>query len=85
MKTFYLDFKKAMRKNFVIDRATFFAKYSDENKKGYVMMKGTPLVRNIDGFLIYESDIPDLLKNQRLRFLHGNLVARGVSILYKWC
>lgn len=83
MKTFTLDLEKALKEGYVVDRAAFFEKYSNKEKKGYEMLKGTPLVRNINGHIVLEADIPELLpKNQK--FFHNNLVARGVSILYKW-
>lgn len=83
MKTFYLDFKKAIGEGYLVERSEIFAKYSDENKKGYTMVRGTPLFRNIDGHIVLESDIPELLpKNQK--FFHNNLVARGTTIMYKW-
>lgn len=83
MKIFYLDFKKAIGEGYLVERSEIFAKYSDESKKGYTMVRGTPLFRNIDGHIVLESDIPELLpKNQK--FFHNNLVARGVSVLYKW-
>lgn len=83
MKTFYLDFKKAMNEGYLVERSEIFAKYSDETKKGYTMVRGTPLFRNIDGHIVLESEIPELLP-PKLRFLHGNLVARGTTIFYRW-
>lgn len=83
MKTFTLDLEKALKEGYVIDREAFFEKYSNKEKKGYEMLKGTPLVRSIEGHIIYESEIPELLP-PKLRFLHGNLIAKGVAVMYKW-
>lgn len=83
MTTFYLDLNKAMKEDYLVERNEIFTKYSDESKKGYAMLKNTPLHRNIDGHIVLESDIPELLpKNQK--FFHNNLVAKGVAIMYKW-
>lgn len=83
MKTFYLDLNKAMKEDYLVERNEIFAKYSDESKNGYVMLKNTPLHRNIEGHIILEADIPELIP-QKLRFLHGNLVAKGALVLYRW-
>lgn len=82
MKTFTLDLEKALKEGYVIDRAAFFEKYSKE-KNGYIMLKGTPLVRNIEGHIVLEADIPELIP-QKLRFFHNNLVTRGTTIFYRW-
>lgn len=83
MKTFYLDLNRAMNEGYLVDRNEIFAKYSDETKRGYVMVRGTPLFRNIDGHIVIEQDIPELLpKNQR--YFYQNLVARGVCVMFKW-
>lgn len=83
MTTFYLDLNKAMKEDYLVERNEIFAKYSDESKNGYAMLKNTPLHRNIEGHIILEQDIPELIP-QKLRFLHGNLVAKGVLISYRW-
>lgn len=83
MTTFYLDLHKAMKEDYLVERNEIFAKYSDESKNGYAMVRGTPLFRNIEGHIILEQDIVYLLpKNQR--FFYQNLIARGVTVFYKW-
>lgn len=79
---FYLDFDKAKNNKYFVDREEYFKKYGIEGK--YKMCAGAPLVRNIDGFCIYENDIPSLITDimERARYLRS--VALGKIIILKW-
>ena len=80
---FYLDFKKALREDYLVKRDEIFAKYADEKKKGYTMLKGTPLFRNIEGHIVLEQDIPELLSGNQKQ-LHQKMVEKGTTIMYRW-
>lgn len=79
---FYLDFEKAKKGNYFVDREEHFKKYGVEGK--YKMYVGTPLVRNIDGFYIYENDIPSLITNVMIRGEYLRALAHNKVIIFKW-
>ena len=56
MRVFYLRYDPSLE----IDRISFLKEY-DCDFGQYRMLKGTPLVRNIEGHYFYESDITRML------------------------
>jgi hypothetical protein len=59
------------RKAYPIDRKEFMEKYSNTaqskfaSSATYTMLKGTPILINIEGTLIEATTLPEILKNRR--------------------
>lgn len=82
---FYLNLTKAYREGYVVDRKKYFEEYSIPEATGYKMLKGSPLLRSIEGTLVYDSDIPELLVGgvmEKARYQRS--IAFKKNIILKW-
>lgn len=80
---FYLDLNKARKGGYLVDRKEYFDKYAVPGNK-YEMLKGCPLVRSIEGTLIYDSDIESLFANIMDKARYQRYAAFGKTIILKW-
>lgn len=58
-KIVYLDLRKAQKENLIVNREEFMKKY-DSGTYNMTMLKGTPLLQNVEGSYIYTTDILSL-------------------------
>lgn len=78
----YLDLDKARRIGSVVDYKEYMAQYDAGNDK-MELLKGSPLIINVDGVYIYYSDIPYLCDKCMRAFvisIHNN----EQHIEYRW-
>lgn len=80
---FYLDFEKAKKEGYFVDRIAHIKKYDIPGKQ-YKMVHGAPLVRNIDGFCVYEADIPLLITNVMERGIYNRMLSFGKAVFFAW-
>lgn len=82
---FYLNLTKAYLEGYVVDRKKYFEEYSIPEDNGYRMLKGCPLLRSIEGTLVYDSDIPELIVGgimEKARYQRAISFKR--NIILKW-
>lgn len=82
----YLDLKKAKREKLLVNREEFLEKYDCGSPFRMGMMKGTPILQNVEGSYLYLTDIPFLMSfKDKIRY---DRIAAGIEkgkyIEYRW-
>lgn len=85
--TIYLDYYKAK----IVDRFKFYNTYSS-NTGGYKLLKGSPLLVNVEGSYIRANDIPELLVSRKYAKQVNDWLAElkeptnvgGIIIDFRW-
>lgn len=82
---FYLNLTKAYLEGYVVNRKKYFEEYSIPEENGYKMLKGCPLLRSIEGTLIYDNDIPELIIGGVMeKHRYQMYISLGKNIILKW-
>ena len=91
MKTIYLNRKRLMEADAIVDIKEYHRKYSLEKRNGaYAMMPGTPFVINVDGTYILLSKVATIDKKncwlieQFITELMHPTKNRSSFICFKW-
>lgn len=82
----YLDLRKAKKENMLVNREEFLQKYDCGRPFKMAMMKGTPLLQNIEGIYIHFTDLPSLMsfKDRIMADRISAGIEKGKYVEYRW-
>lgn len=85
MRTIYLSMAEAHKNGFIITREDWLNKYQDTSKKTYLnIIKGAPLLINIEGSCITLDNVYKLVKNYFDRVIIQQWEEGERNIDFKW-